>query len=103
MLADPAAIRKAAGNPSGDVPLNLPDVRKLEQLPNPKSVLHEALTLASGRNARRRSVFPVHQRVHLVPHYTEDFSPLDVLPAFQALQRRIAEAVTALNLPAQDA
>jgi hypothetical protein len=103
MLADPAAIRKAAGNPNGDAPLNLPDVRKLEQLPNPKSVLHKALTLASGRNARRRTVFPVHRRVHLVPQYTEDFSPLDVLPAFQAMQHHIAEAVAALDLAAQDA
>ena len=89
LLADEIAIRKAAGNPNGEQKLNLPDVRRLEDLPDPKKVLHEALIKASGLNARRRARIPVHQRVHLIPNYLDDYSRLNVLPAFQRLQQDI--------------
>jgi hypothetical protein len=86
LLADELAIRSAAGNPNGTENLNLPDIRRLEDLPDPKLVLHNALTTASGLNARRRSRLPVRQRVHLIPRYIDDYSRLDVLPAFHTLQ-----------------
>jgi len=54
LLADEKAIRSAASNPNGRENLNLPDIRRLEDLPNPKRVLHDALTIASGLSARRR-------------------------------------------------
>ena len=38
LLFDEAALRKAAGNPRGRQPLQLPDIRKLEQLPDPLDV-----------------------------------------------------------------
>lgn len=89
LLADESAIRSAAGNPNGRENLFLPDIRRLEDLPDPKRVLHDALTAASGLGARRRSRFPVHQRVHRIPDYIDDYSPLKVLPAFQTLQQDI--------------
>jgi hypothetical protein len=89
-LADEAAIRSAAGNPNGTAVLNLPDIHKLEDLPDPKQTLYAALTAASGLNARRRSRLPVQQRVHLIPNYIDDYSHLDVLPAFRALQQDIS-------------
>jgi hypothetical protein len=87
LLADEFTIRKAAGNPHGAEQLNLRDLRTLEDLPDPKKVLHDALIKASGLNVRRRSRMRVRQRVHLIPHYIDDYSRLNVLPAFQKLQR----------------
>ena len=89
LLADENAIRSAAGNPNGRENLNLPDIRRLEDLPNPKTVLYNALTTASGLNARRRSRLPVRQRVQLIPNYIDDYSRLNVVPAFQNLQQDI--------------
>ena len=89
LLADENAIRSAAGNPNGTENLNLPDIRRLEDLPHPKKVLRDALTAASGLNARRRARLPVHQRVQLIPNYIDDYSRLNVLRAFRTLQQDI--------------
>ena len=89
LLVDELSIRFAAGNPNGKEELDLPEIGKLEDIPDPKTVLYDALSRASGRNARRRSTFPVHQRVHLIPNYIGDFSLLERLPSFQVLQRDI--------------
>ena len=94
LLADETAIRWAAGNPNGTENLNLPDLRRIEDLPDPKRVLHEALAKASGLTARRRGRLPVHQRVHLIPRYIDDYSRLKVLHAFQTLQEDIRTLVT---------
>jgi hypothetical protein len=93
LLANELAIRSAAGNPNGREELNLPEAERLEDLPDPKRVLHEALTKASGLNWRRVSRFPVAQRVHLIPNYIDDYSRLQVLPAFRALQKDIRKLV----------
>ena len=89
LLADEAAIRLAAGNPHGKEALRLPNIRRLERLPDPKKVLYDMLTTASGLNARRRLRFPVRRRVHLIPNYIDDYSHLEALPAFQRLQHDI--------------
>lgn len=86
LLADEFAIRSAAGNPNGTEDLNLPNLRRLEDLPDPKRVLHDALIAASGLNVGRRSRLPVRQRVRLIPNYIDDYSRLRVLTAFQTLQ-----------------
>lgn len=89
LLIDEAAIRSAAGNPNGTMQLNLPDILRIETLPDPKRVLHDALTEASGLNARRRARLPIHRRVHRIPDYISDYTRLNSLPAFQSLQRDI--------------
>ena len=91
LLADERAIRLAAGNPNGHEDLSLPDIGSLEGLTDPKRVLQEALTLACGLNSRRRSQFPVAQRVRRIADYIDDYSRLDALSAFRALQRDIRE------------
>lgn len=91
LLANEPAIRSAAGNPNGREELNLPDIRRLEELPDPKRVLYEALVNASGLNARRRIQFRVRQRVHQIPNYIDDYSSLNALSAFRALQQDIRE------------
>jgi hypothetical protein len=99
LLADEAAIRKAAGNPNGTADLNLPNLRRLEDLPNPKKVLHDALSTASGLNARRRGQLRVSQQVHMIPNHVDDYSRLAVLTAFRTLQRDIHSLVQRLMLP----
>lgn len=96
LLADETAIRSAAGNPNGTESLNLPNLRRLEDVPDPKRVLHDALTAASGLNARRRSRLSIRERVRMIPNYIDDYSNLGVLPAFQALQRDIRTLVEGL-------
>ncbi len=90
LLADEAAIRRAAGNPNGTEPLNLPPLSRVESLPDPKTVLHEALRNASGLNSRRRAAFPATERARRVVDYIDDFSPLTALSAFKGLQQDIA-------------
>lgn len=93
LLLDDSAIRQAAGNPCGAVDLKLPSIEKLETTPDPKKLLHEALVLASGLNARRKSALQVHRRVRLIPHHIADFSKLSGLAAFQLMQKDIASFV----------
>jgi hypothetical protein len=90
LLFDEQAIRSAVGNPNGTVDLRLPAAVALEDLPDPKQVLHTALTTASELNRRRRSSFRPHERVQQIPNYIEDFSPLRALSAFRRLESDLA-------------
>jgi hypothetical protein len=89
MLFDEKAIRKAAGNPNGSTPLDLPALSKVETLPNPKEVLNQAILTAAELTPRRRKGFRSSQYAGLITQYIEDFSPLRSLPAFQALEAEI--------------
>lgn len=100
LLADEFAIRSAAANPRGTEDLNLPELRRLEEVPKPKRVLHDALIAACGRNARRRGLLSVHQRYHLIPNYIDDYSRLSVLSAFRMLQEDIARLLENIGLDA---
>ncbi|MBN9656612.1 MAG: hypothetical protein J0H49_00455 [Acidobacteria bacterium] len=93
LLASETAIRSAAGNPNGNIALTLPNTRNLENLADPKRVLHTALATASGLNVRRRAKLAVHERVHLIPNYINDYSCLNALPAFRALQNDIRDLI----------
>jgi len=61
LLFDEAALRRAAGNPNGQRPLDLPPLSQLEQLPDPKKALYEHLREASGLQERRRKKIPVRR------------------------------------------
>jgi len=89
LLFDENAIRWAAGNPNGSDPLPLP-MREIEDVPDPKALLHDALRTASGLSGRRRQKFNVRDGVHRVGEYIEDFSPLRRLSAFQRLEDDLA-------------
>jgi len=84
LLFNETAIRRAAGNPSGNQPLTMPRMRDLEALPDPKTLLHELLRDASGLHGRRRSRFSVQTGARRIVEFAEDFSPLLELPAFQS-------------------
>jgi len=92
LLFDESAIRRAAGNPTAHMPLRLPRLADVEELADPKSILHDALRTASGLRGRRLKAFSPHRAAHLAGDYIRDFSPLRGLPAFRALEAEI-EAV----------
>ena len=91
LLIDEPALRRAAGNPQGRQPLDLPDLRKLEDLPNPKETLHEILGTASGLGGRRLARFKrqVERHVHRVAEEVDDFGPLRELRAFQRVENDV--------------
>ena len=93
LLFDIDAIRQAAGNPNGTVPLNLPNLSKVEALPNPKRVLHDILREATELNTRRKKRFDTNKAVQRIPEFIEDFSPLRRLSAFIALEEEVKETI----------
>ncbi|MBN3896232.1 MAG: DUF4276 family protein [Nostoc sp. NOS(2021)] len=93
LLFDEAALREAAGNPRGRQPLKLPDIRRLEQLPNPKDILYGLLCEASELTGRRLKQFSVNERVHRLAELIDDFSPLRALSAFQLLETEIQQVI----------
>jgi hypothetical protein len=89
LLLDERAIRKAAGNPGGKVPLDLPGLHQIEKRPNPKQDLREALSTASELKGRRLKKFNVDQAFWRVVDRIDDFSQLRELPAFQAFEQSV--------------
>ena len=63
LLLDESAIRRAAGKPSGSVPLSLPTQTQVEGESDPKGCLERALLAASETSGRRREKF-----VRDIPH-----------------------------------
>ncbi len=93
LLFDEEAIRHAAGNGNGRMPLNLPPLRQVERLPDPKTVLHDCLKTASNLSGRRLKKFNVSQRARRVTEFIEDFSLLRNLPAFATLEQDLQEII----------
>ena len=91
LLIDESALRKAAGNPRGRQPLNVPDPKELEDLPDPKQILHEIMRQASGLRGRRlkRFIRDVGSHVHRVAQQIDDFSLLRELTAFQQVEHQV--------------
>jgi hypothetical protein len=94
LLFDETALRSAASNPNGKTRLALPLLTQIEQIPDPKKVLHTLLEQASGLHGRRLEQFSAPKAAHRVPDFIDDFSPLRQLSAFQALE---AELKTVLS------
>ena len=93
LLFDEVAINHAAGNPSNHESLNLPLINRLEDLPDPKTELHERLKQASNLGRRRLATFQVSQRARRVTQFVKDFSPLRRLSAFAALESELQQIV----------
>ncbi len=91
LLFDGTAIRKAADNPNGRVALKLPPVRRVEDLPDPKQMLHEALEIASEKTGRRLEQFrrDLPRRVQRVAEFIADFEPLRAVPAFHEFEEEV--------------
>jgi hypothetical protein len=89
LLHEEQAIRNASGNKAGKMPLDLPPVRTVEQIPDPKKTLYGLLKTASGLSGRRLQSFHPQSLAHRVSEFIEDFRPLRQLSAFQALECEI--------------
>lgn len=96
LLFDEDAIRAAADNKNGTVNLGLPAVAQLENIPDPKAVLFEALRSASELSARRKKRFNEGRARSLLTAHIEDFSPLRQLPAFQRFEEAFHTVVAEL-------
>lgn len=103
VLLDEESIRRVAGNPSGRQALNLPAPARIEDDPNPKRTLEEALVVASGYQGRRlrkfRRKFAAHRRILLeqlpVGHALND------VPAWSRLRQQVSDLVFKLNSDAE--
>jgi hypothetical protein len=93
LLFDEGVIRSASGNPKGSVRLDLPATIRLEDVVDPKSVLHNLLRTASEYQGRRLRSLHVRGLTHRVSELLEEFHKLRVLPAFVAFERELSDVV----------
>lgn len=91
LLISENAIRYAAENRNGTVPLALPSLSRLESLNDPKDCLYDLLRTASQKTGRRLREFKPQRYVHRIPDVIDDFSPLRSLSSFQALESDVRE------------
>ena len=91
LMLDEVAIRCAAGNPNGTVPLDLPSLRRVEDCPDPKNDLRRALRTASELTGRRLKKFNSAQAFWRVLDFVKDFSPLRQIPAYCRFEASIRE------------
>ncbi len=91
LLIDEPAIRRAAANPNGTHDLHIPKPKHLEDLPDPKSRLHDTLREATGKHGRRRASFDVREAAGLVPGFIASFAALRQLSAFARLEEDLRQ------------
>jgi len=99
LLHDKSAICKAAGKPKGGHLLELPAIKQLEKLPDPKAVLRDALLSASEATGRRRRQklrdFGVMR--HRVAELIGDYGPLRALDGFARLEADLCATLEGLD------
>ena len=98
LLISEDALKKASGNRNYKGNINLPPINQLEKNQDPKSLLHTILKNCSGLKTRRLDKFNVHQAVHLVAEYIEDYSPLRQLYSFQKFENDLIVEVNKIIL-----
>jgi hypothetical protein len=98
LLHDVSAIREAADRPSGTDALEIPHPSRWEKLPDPKSVLHNALRTANGATGRRAKRFDPKQATHRVADLITDWSPLRTLSAFVRLENDTRAALRDIGI-----
>jgi hypothetical protein len=97
LLIDEQAIRNAASNENGRTPLNLPLLKNLENIPDPKSVLFDRLRLASELPPRRLKKFHADGKRHRVSELIKDFSLLRELSAFKQFEKDLEECIEVMR------
>lgn len=97
LLASESAIRTAAHNPNGTCKLALPELSKLESLPDPKQTLHDLILEASELGAKRRARLKprLGTCVQLVAEHHATFKPLRALAAFRAFEDDLGACLSA--------
>jgi len=97
LLMDESAIRRAAGNPKGKMPLGLPRINRLESVADPKRILFDALEIASGLRGRRLAKLNFPALRYRVADLISDHAPLRNLSAFKMLEADISGFMEALE------
>jgi len=92
-LFDETALRRAAGNPNGKTPLHLPRLQHIENQPNPKRIMTDALRQASGLGGRRLAGFETSVARYRLAELVQDFAPLRTVAAFQCLEHDLIKIV----------
>jgi hypothetical protein len=98
LLLDEAKLRVAAGCPRGRKALAIPELKRVEQLADPKALLHSLLREASettGRDARKFS--PERAAIRLAELLDDDWHRLRELSAFRRLEADTRAALQALQ------
>jgi len=93
LLFNEHALRQASGNPNGKQPVKMPPLNHVEELPNPKETLHKLLIDVSGCKGRKLKKFRPREKAIIIANFIDDFSPLDNLSAFKALESSIQQIV----------
>lgn len=97
LLFNEPAIRRAAGNPNGRNNLDLPDTRSVENIPDPKELLFSIIRESSGLHGARLKKLNLHKCAFLVSQSIDDYSPLRLIGAFQALENQLKDVLVANN------
>ncbi len=92
LLLDDAAIRRAAGNPNGQMALELPPPARAELAPDPKELLFDALRRASGLSPSRLRRFRPEAARRRIAELTQSFDGLRALPSFARLEAQVQQA-----------
>lgn len=98
LLFDESAIRRAAGKPNGVTALNLPSLKTVENLPDPKQFLFDLIRESSELKGARLKKLNHRKCAFLVSQSIVDFSPLRSLSAFYALEEHMKKTLTAIGL-----
>jgi hypothetical protein len=93
LLISEDAIRTAAGNPHGLVPLAVPRPRDLENLADPKEVLFRLLQVASELTGRRLRKLSLPRARLRVAELIDDFSTLRALSAYRVFEQALRDVV----------
>jgi len=93
LMLDEQALREAAGNPRGGAKLDMPQVDRIEDLPDAKDTLFALLRLASGHQGRRLRKLRVRAAAHRLANLISDFDPLRQLPAFRAFEEHTRQVL----------
>jgi hypothetical protein len=97
LLFDKEAIRRAASNPNGRIPLQLPAMAAIEAHPNPKEALYTLIRDASELTSTRLKKLRPQQCAHRVAQSIADFAPLRTLSAFRALEAELRKVVNSMG------
>lgn len=97
LLVDEPAIRCAANNRNGQVPINLPAPDRIERLPDPKARLFDILKTASDLPPQRQRRFNVQQARSRVSSFMQTFEPLRQQQGFVRFEETFINAIRKLQ------
>lgn len=99
-LVDENAIRRAADNPNGNVPIDIPRPSQVENISDPKSYLEDLLVRASehsGRHLKRFRRDLAQRKFYLIEQLDLD-GPVSQIPSWNRLRSDISEVLDNIEI-----